>query len=391
MQHNRQSLRNTTRHGTLLPAIAIALLVAAGGIALVLNQLWLSAAQRELQGAADAAALAAAQAMTGEHLLLVEYDSEEQGRQVRQQAATVARRFRAAGQPIAVNPAPQQDVRCGRQVMNQRTGHTSFVETDRRPTSVIVRTHCDQQNGNPVALFMPYLTGQPTADLVAQAEASVSNQISGVRPLNQANVPAWPLAILESQGGALGDWLTNIEARTGDDVLSWDAESRQVKDESDGLPELVLRTGTRERPGNVCLVDLGTQLHDQGLREQLREGWSWRQLQEFGSELSFAQGPMTAAASSDFSGMPSEELLRQIGQSRIVLLYERLTPFEPGTVQPVQLTRLVAIRLLRATRQGEELELVVQPSIVSTRTAVLSRDEDRVLPNPYIYRMAITN
>ncbi len=390
MQSRNRQLEFHNRRGSLLPAIAVAILVAGGAVAFVLDQLWLSLAQRELQTAANAAALAAGQEMANDELLRLDYDTSARADAIREVAYDVATSNPAAGKKVAVDTEPHQDVRFGRPVMDPLTGQVTFIETDHAPSSVIVNAHCNRQNGNAVSLFMPYLTGQPTGDVSAFAEASVSNRISAVRPLQHSNVPAWPIAILESDGGDNDDWATTVELREGPDDWSWNRDLQQLSNTSDGIPEMILRTGTREVSGNVCIADIGTDLHDYRLRKQFRNGWSWENLQDFDSELSFEQGALELSASADFFGMPYEELKKQIGQTRIVLLYERLDAFDPVKTHTIKATRFVAVRLLEVRSTGDEIELVVQPAIVTTRTAVLCESQFEIPRNPYIYRLALT-
>lgn len=378
------------RRGTLLPAIAVGLLVAGGAVALVLDQLWLSTAHRELQTAANAAVLAAGQALANEDLLRSESAYSNRGDHVREVASHAALLNRAAGGSVVVSLEPGRDIRLGRPIVDSLTGQTTFIETDVRPSTVIVAAHRDRASGNPVSLFMPYLTGQPYGDAVARAEASIDNHIIAVRPLDHANVPAWPIAILESNGVEQDDWGTTIENRVGTDRLGWDPVQHLVTDQPDGLTEIVLRSGSLQQPGNVLLIDLGTGLEDAPLKKQLQAGWSWRELQEFGSRFSFEQGPQQLIGSHDFQGMPIQELKNQIGQSRIVLLFDEQQGDQSTRLTTINTTRFVGIRLLQVSETGTGIELVVQPTVIATRTAILSDANSGIPPNPYLYRIAIT-
>ncbi len=378
------------RRGTLMPALAIAILVAGGAVAFALDALWLSTAQRELKTAADAAALAAGQRMASDDLLRIDLDSPKKANFVREIARNSALLNRAVGREVAVSLDPHVDIRFGRPVVNLNTGSTTFIETDYFPTTVIVATHCDRKNGNPVSLFMPYLTGMATADVTAISEASISNQVSAVRPMENANVPAWPLAILELDGGEQDDWASTIEGRSGQDLFGWDHEGKRIINAPDGIPEIVLRSGNSQRLGNVRIVDINTSLRDEALRNQFLNGWSEDDLKEFGNELGFESGPLTLNATDDFSGMPYKELRQQIGQERVVLLYRESPSTEYTSTPSVLTTRLVSIRLLEITELGDEIELIVQPTVIATRTAVLSEQRPDAPKNPYLYRLAIT-
>lgn len=387
MQFNRRQVDIKPRRGSLLPAVALALVVVAGAVALVLDQLWLATAHRELQVAANSAALAAAQEMAHDDLLKVQFDAAQRAHAIRNSARNAALQNLVAGGRVVVNTEPHRDVRFGRPVIDPLTGHESFIETDYGPTSVIVTAHRDRRSGNPVSLLMPYLTGQPTGDVTTIAEASISNEIVAVRPFDQANVPAWPIAVLASQGGAQADWEQAIEARQGQDRFGWDRSAGEVVEEPDGIPEMVLKATSE---GNVRLVDLGSNLLDEAIQTQLRHGWSWQDVQHLGSELGFSSGPLQMRSSTDFTGMPVEELQQQIGQSRVILLYQQPETSLPGSRPAISVNRLVAVRLLKVSVQNTDVEFIIQPAIVATRTAVLAQSTDELSPNPYIYRLALT-
>lgn len=387
--HDR-SIRSPQRRGTLLPAIALALIVVGGAMALVLDQLWIATARRELQTAADAAALAAGRQLVVDDLLLDWFDKEWHVERIRAAAARTASQHTVAARPAVVDANSLDDIRLGRPVTDETTGQTVFLETGNRPTSVLITAHADRRSGNPVSLFMPYLTGQRTADVIAVAEASVSHQVSGVRPFPHANAPVWPIGILEQGGREVDDWLTAIESGWGVDRFSWDADQRTVSDQPDGLPEMTLRTATVDNAGNVRVLDLGSQLMDDVLQSQFRDGLSRTHLEPWGGALRFAEDPLELDASRDFSGMPIDELQQQIGQARLVLLYSPSARNTTADRETLIATRLVAIRVLELTDQGDYWELTVQPAVIATRTAILSDPTDQVRVNPYLYKLALT-
>lgn len=390
MQSRFLQQRSAPRRGSLLPAIAVALLVAGGSVALVLDQLWLSTARRELQTSAIAAALAAGQEMASEDFLKSTHDADAFGNRVREIAKSTALGNFAAGRLIAVKSDPGEDIRLGRPIVDPLTGQTTFIETDYAPTSVVIMTHCDREHGNPISLFMPYLTGQRYGDLEAIAEASISNEIQSVRPLDDANVPAWPLAILETTSNQEDSWTSCIEGGGGRDELHWNREKRLTVQQQDGLQEMRLQTGQEDRQDNVVIIDLGSGLRDDILQRQFRDGWSWEDLQSYGSELNLSIGPLEVQASTDLDGMPLNELSQMVGQTRIVPLFQKVTPEDSSGRSRVRLTRLVAVRLMEVTQQGEHFELVVQPTVIATRTAVVSDTPNNGTKNPYLYRLALT-
>lgn len=393
--------RSLLRRGSMLPALAISLLVVGSCLALVLDSLWLKMARRELQTAADAAVLAAAGELASDELLKVDPDRELLALRARKVAANVAALNRAAGKQVFVDPLIGEDVRLGR-ITQHENGTAVFLETDQNPTAVVLLAHCGRAQGNPVSLFFPHLTGEPTGDVTCRAEASINNQVYGVRPLDNAPVPALPLAILESHSDPrrLETWALQIEARRGQDRYRFNAETGEVERGQDGIPEIVLHSTPpgseeeEEQRGNVQIVDLGTNLQLQQVQRQITHGWSWRDLQDLGTELRLDQGPVQLRSSERIENTLNHSLQEMIGKSRIVLLYSATGPGGPNGVTSAEISRLVAGRIMDVKSGQQTLEMVLQPAVINTRLALVNEDpfaSSTQFQNQYIRRLSLTN
>ncbi|MCA9079520.1 MAG: hypothetical protein KDA58_03130 [Planctomycetaceae bacterium] len=383
--------------------MALAILVVGGCLALVVDSLWLKVAHRELQTAADAAVLGAAGELASDARLSADYDTQELATAVRQQAAHVAAGNTAGGQSVRIDSLVEGDVHLGK-IVTDSNGLDVFLETDVQPTSVVLFAHCRRQYGNPVPLFFPQFTGQPAADLTCRAEASIDPHVVGVRPLDQANVPALPLAVMElhSDPRRLDTWAVQIEARRGRDQYRFNAETGEVELGSDGIPEIVLHSTERgseeeeEKRGNVQLVDLGTGLRVMELDRQIHHGWNWRDLQEYGSEFRLDQGTVRLQGTERIEGPLVDDLRDMIGHSRIVLLYRAAGPAGADGLTHAEISRFAAGRIMDVRPSERTLELVLQPAVVATRTA-LTADSSATntatntnSPNPYLYRLSLT-
>lgn len=392
------------------PALAVALVVIVAGMVLVFDHLWLTTARYELDTAAAAAALAAAAELADDSRLLAE-ESTLPARNARHRADEVARWNRAAGNVIWLDPESPDDLRIGRVITDPDTGRERFLETDIAPNHVLVTAHCDREHGNPVSLFAPYITGRASADVRAFAAAAIDNRVVGVRPFANGTVPLWPIAILErdtgpeANGRSTSDedsmqhdesWVARIDENHGMDRFGWDRTGGTVIEQEDGLPEIVLRGCNGSEPGNVCIVDLGTGLYDEPLRRQFEQGVQFRDLEEFGSELRLDHGPVSLSATDDFSGKVVDWLESQIGTSRIILLYrEQPGSLREGGFRTVSVTRMAAARLMQVTRVDGGIEIVMQPSVLATRTALTAAElgvplDETVPPNPYVYKLSLT-
>lgn len=378
--------------------MAIAILVVGACIALTLDRLWINAAQSELQTAAEAGALAGAARLAQDDSLNPDLDEAARAEAVRTTASAVANANSAAGKSPSVNSEPFGDVRLGRVVVNGNVGQAQFLETDSAATSVLVTARSDRRNGNAVGLFFPFLTGQPTANIQVRAEASINNAVIGVRPLDNAPAPMWPLGVLESHldPRRLDTWLIQIEGRAGADNYGFNHETNEVVEEADGLPEILLFApddgDDDDRPCNMTLVDIGTGLDAASVERQFEHGVSWQDLQDFGSEFVLGTDhEQMLAAITDFRGGPESRIEQLAGQSRIIVLYRELTPAEDEPLGRVLATRLAAGRIMRASSVAGGMEIVLQPSVVTTRTALTgggAASESSL--NPYIYKLSLT-
>ncbi|MEZ6066299.1 MAG: pilus assembly protein TadG-related protein, partial [Planctomycetaceae bacterium] len=157
-----------SRRGSLLPVIAVAILVIGGCLALVLDRLWLTAARTELRNATESAVLAAAARLADDERLDEAPDASER---LTQSSMLAARNAAAgnlvAGQPVGTDPSSGVDVRFGHHVPSDIGGPATFLETNVLPTSVQVQTIKTRRMGNPIARMFGGLVGEEYGDAVA--------------------------------------------------------------------------------------------------------------------------------------------------------------------------------------------------------------------------------
>ncbi len=392
----------------MVPAIAFAILIVGMALALVFDRLWLDAARVELVTATEAAALAAANQIADDELLRLEPDMSTLLDNARTKAAEVAASNMVAGSPLELDTSEEGDVRFGRIVTDSETGLGKFLEIDYRPTSVVVFGGRTRQFGNPVALFFQQLTGRTSGDLLATAEASIDNRITGVRPYAGANTPAIPLAILDKHldPKRVDTWTHQIDGRLGADEYGYDAATGEVTNTPDGIPEFLVYGAKQDakeedvEKANCHVVDVGTGLNPAELSRQFASGWTAADLTDFDGELRVDSGPETLDSNAILGSDELSDLEALIGRARICILYRnpRSQRGTPGQSM-VQATRLVAVRILSVREAaGKSIEILVQPAVVTTRTALVSEvggawsaDPDvQYETNPYIYKLFLT-
>jgi len=373
------------RRGFTTPAVALAMLAAMAGLALILDRLWLDAADLELTTAAEAAALAAAGELASDDLLKPNTDFTNQLEVGRTTAAWIASQNQVAGQPVILDPNPEGDIRFGRLVVDEQEGKVRFEETATTPTTAVVTALRTRRSSNPVGLFVTGVTGQPFGDVVSRVEASVDNRVIGVRAEDGTPVPAVPLAIWwrDPAGLRADTWETQIEARKGADLYGYDSTNHIVTSGADGIPEITLRSGPGSgQPSinsNMLVVDVGTGLNDKELGRQFVTGWTADDLETFGGAIQVNPGSsLSLKASPELRHADREGLETLLGEPRICLLYSSVVSSQNGQAQQAICIRLVAIRILAVRDQGDgSCELVAQPCVIKTKTAMLD------MPSPY--------
>lgn len=383
--------RSHPRLGSLLPGLAVIIIVFGSALTLILNRYWLSTAQIELQGVVNATALATARELVSDDLLRSRDATPQKFAILRTSASQLATSEIVAGQRPFVSDFPNLDIQFGREVVHSLTGRTQFLRTNDSPTSVVVTGHCDRASGNPIPLFFSNLTGHATGDVRCEAVAAVSNDVAGLRPFKDANLPAWPITILESSSNpTLPTWEREIVQRVGGDRFSWNPETRRVVTQPDGIDEITVTCNAKSHPSNVCLIDLSGHSSTQDIVKQLRAGWSRNDLERFGEELNFDRLPISAPCVAELSRAVYGEMLEQIGQARIIFLYRPIHAPRSARSQHVQLTRCVGVRLMKIERLHDRMEAVFQPAVIATRMAVVDSNRSNTETNPYIYRIELT-
>jgi hypothetical protein len=390
----RITARAARRRGSLIPAVAVALLVVGAFMAVVLDRLWIDAARIELLTLAEAAALASAAELASDERLRDPADFTRLTEDARDVAVRVAAENSVAGQFLHLNSDPGSDVRIGR-IVRDDAGRDVFLETDNDPTSVAVFASRQRSGANPVALFLRDVsnTRQPTVSVVA--EASIDNRIVGVVAIPGGTIPALPLAALEldPSGTQPETWVHQIEQRAGGDRFRYDADSGLVVEGADGLTELVLLSAPHSTSPqsasatNVRLLNFDTGLRDDRLARQVQNGLSTDDLTDFDGQLRFDFGPLSLDCQPLIDPDARAALFASIGQARICFLFAANSTRPDVAVVP----RIVAARIMSVRDvDGDRVEIVLQPAVVSTRTALLSDDAESTAGNPYIYKLQLT-
>jgi hypothetical protein len=251
---------------------------------------------------------------------------------------------------------------------------------------------------------MRSLTGQPSAELAALAQATLDNRVVALRPQPLGTIPALPLAILEcdDEGECRDTWQEQIVAEKGSDRFSFDAVANEVTASADGIPEISLEfaTSTEEKGAstrsNARLIEFGSRPRRGEFAARIRRGLTLADLSDSGGVVWLDGRPVQLSACCGLTLAEWQALQSIAGSARICLLFR----YHPGERDEVSLSGAVAGRIVNLQRvPGQPPRIVFQPAVLLTPAAVTIVDEaslamqagtTRLPRNPYIYRLTLT-
>ena len=390
-----------------MPALAMVILVIGVAAALILDRLWLDAARVELTTAAEAAALAAAGRLADDDRLRTTADTTAIIEAARFTAVAIAADNRVAGSEVHLDSSPDGDIRFGVVTDDPTTGEPVFLETDHHPSSVIVRAQAIRRRGNGVALFFRNLTGVETGNVASIAEASINNHVIGFHAILGANVPAMPLGILESDttGSRNDTWDWQIVQQHGQDLYGYDETTHSVTQSPDGIREMVLTSTSSSSQGNPTqeaasqvtspnfqIIDAGNGLIEKQCRRQILEGWDEDDLTTFGGEFILTGTPVSIEGTDKLLSGLNDDFVKMIGHKRICVLYQDPGQSNGSGIKRLLATQFVAGRILAIEGTGTETtQIVFQPTVMATRTAIIDQSQSDELANPYVYNLQLTH
>jgi hypothetical protein len=369
----------------MLPALLLLLVVGVGVLALVLNWCFVNLAARELQQAADAAALAAAGTLA-ESEPGIQCEPIGVHQRLREAAVTFASQNAVAGRPAiagAAEPDEAVEILVGRLI---RTGDDrgDIIEDFTQPDTVRVTLRRSRAMGNPLPLLFSVTGGRRSADLAVLSQATLDDRVLGLRPTRDIATPLVPLAILDDDATnpRIG-WRSAIVAGLGQDRYGFDRVTGRIRRVSDGVPEIVLRAGSgqADSPGNLLALRLGG-------ASPLRSGFTRRDLEPWGGELiAHPAQPLALPARDSVDPGVFSELRELRGTVRIWPLYGAAAHAGRAAL----CIGFVAARIMHVGQdESGQAAVTLQPALWITPTAVTS-DDETIPRNGYIRKLRLSN
>jgi hypothetical protein len=348
----------------VLAMLFVVILIACVAFAVDLGYLCL--ARSQAQNAADAAALAAANRLIDDRLILDDYwDALESD--ARDVAVNYAAKNTVAGSSpsLARNDANQLD---GDLIIGTRTeGGSLTIPADMRDSdSVHVRIRCAADTHGPVSLFFARAMGIDSMEVAAEAIATFNGQIDGFRPNSKTgNCSVIPFVI------HIDDWRDLQAGTVGSDGFAVDSETHDVWVGSDGIPEFSFYPN-RTTAGNFGTVNIGNAANSTSeLIDQIVNGVSEADAAMHGGKIgvgSYSGDPGISAGMKD-------GLAAILGQPRTVMLYDTVTG--TGATTEYNVVGFAGVRIMSywVTETTDEevkkgFRVVLQPAAVVDDSAV---------------------
>jgi len=207
------------------------------------------------------------------------------------------------------------------------------------------------------------------------------------------------MAILRTapEDSPVESWRTSIDQKAGRDEFSYNESTGKLSRKADGFPEITLRLVERRGESveaNAHLIVPQPKTTLLTLARQVTTEWNPSDLPKGNTQLRIDTGLRDFQTVQGMPGIVSNELPGLIGQCRIVVLYDEFTSSGVSGGR-IRCTQFAAGRILSISYHDGTCEIVFQPGVLTTRTAILA-DESKArmaseqLANRYVYQLRLT-
>ena len=387
LRPNHRWLRQ--RFGALSVWAAFALVAVGLCAAAAINRGLTSLKWSKTRNCADACALAGCRELLTDHLLLPERDSLDfDVQRCRRRAVSLSHQYATdRGYDDGTVITPQHEIDVLQRIWSAADGRYVVLSDSIHPNAVRVRLWdwCFRHGAR--RRTRTGLSRLGRARVSCEATAWLHDRISGFRASPDVTIPIAPLAIPnDRQRRITGTWSSTDEGGIRDDY-AWDSVSREVRRNPDGLAELALtldREGSRAAPGHLVPVRICHCSHKHPFADRVRHGLRHADTTAAGLDvLCFPRADQSSDLDiTDFDEL-EDVLYTLIGAKRIFPLVDL------STTPNVTLPAVVAARVLDVDRiSRDQMQVLVQPTVMSTSSAVICRDQS-VASNRYVCKVTL--
>lgn len=368
MFQRTRPFESTRRRGAVVAMVVVSLVLLVGMATMTIDVGMLYRARAEAQASADAAAMAGAMRLIDPDRLKGTPNMSEEIVLARSTAAEYA----ALNEVVNDGPQVDQtsDILVGR--LNNPwdpSESLSFNDPNNYNTVRVLVRRDDVRNG-PIDLFFAGIFGRNTADITAEAFATLHQGVSGFRPTNDDNSQVLPLAL---HVDAWNDLLDGTF--TSGDNWSYDEESKTLGGGQDEINELNLYPGGgtgQLPPGNFGTIDIGGSGNSTAdLGRQILHGISPEDIAALGTDFVLGpDGTIDLNGDTGLSAAIKNELSAVVGQPKVIPLFSEVNG--PGNNATFTIVGFAGVRILdvKLTGSMNSKRVIIQPASVIDSTAV---------------------
>jgi hypothetical protein len=373
-----RSNRSRDRRGSALLLVALALIPLFAMLAFAVDYGRICVAKSELQRAADAAALAAAQELYQSQRPGSKLTPEEGVLEARKAAKEYFELNLAVGTKLTLRDA---DIEIGYLADASQPEAPLDTSDPAAFNTVRVLGRRDAESNGAIPMTFGRILGMRSTEAKASAVASFINRIAGFKlpPVDEGpHIPMMPFAI------DLETWEAALAGKAGDQ-WSWDAEAQKVVAGSDGIFECNLyppkqpseKSGSRPGKGappaskktpadDRGTVFIGTGTYDKShLVRQILFGISQADWAYHNGSLTFDEnGELFLKGKRSIDPTLGIPLATVRGETRIIPIFSQVNGEGEGTVYTI--VAWAGVRILDVQLTGKDKRVIVQPAEVVT-------------------------
>jgi hypothetical protein len=380
MKANRVSfspaaIRAAGRRGMILVLATAAIIMVLGFAAFSIDVGYIALTRAQMQVAADAAAMAAAQDLPP-GLTKGDYQtSGEVATYGQASAVDVASRHKAGDQSAVYCDGPR-DVRFGQVIWDPVSGSWAKMWGVAPYNAAEVTVRRDQSGGGadgPLPLFFSPVIGHLDAKLTVKATSAVL-PANGFRVIPGSGLKAGILPITLDDvtwDNLLDDYFDPGEQ----DLFTYNEATGEVSAGADGVPECNLYPNgiASTAPGNRGTVDFGGANNSTSdIARQILDGVSEEDIAALGFELKFDDGPLLIDGDTGISAAIKAQLDQIVGEPRAIPIFTGV-PVGTGNNAQYTIVKFVGIRIVEVKLTGNPKRLMIQPAPYVDPTATVDR------------------
>ena len=364
--HSGCDSQQSARKGAVVVLVAVLLVVLLGCVALAVDIGYLYVARAELQRAADAGAMAGAQALGRDSDN--PFDEFIYLWDIYNQAKSSAEANTCAGSAVRITQL--SDVKIGYlEDPRDLTANLQTVPLDQCNAVQVTARRTASSQGGAIGLFFAPIFGISSSNVAATAIAAIDDRFYAYSPVSIGGIGAIPFAVDEQE------WTDSIINGNGDDKYSYDPQSGNVLVSQDGVREIKLfpdkvkgKGKGNSGAGNFGILHVGSgSLGVPTIREQIRNGISQDDLVDATGKpmMDFYDDESGAEVSHDILGNPGikagleDALAEKLGQKVGFFLYRSVSG--TGANTSFEIVGMRFGRVMLVDLAGGDKAVIVQP------------------------------